>query len=87
MDHETEELQDMIAYPFKIAQSKGFWERDNKEVNKKKFIINLVDVKENLYLDVLILRWLEASSCWVAFASFLSFDATTIAAGHKGSAR
>lgn len=56
MDHETEELQDMIAYPFKIAKSKGFWERDNKEVNKKKFIINLVDVKENLYLDVLILR-------------------------------
>lgn len=32
-----------------------------------------------LYLDVLILKFPEARSCWTAFDSFLSFDATTIA--------
>lgn len=31
------------------------------------------------YLVVLILKFLEARSCWTEFANFLSFDATTIA--------
>lgn len=38
---------------------------------------------EIFYLEVLILKWLEANSCWTAFANFLSFDATTIAAKQK----
>lgn len=38
--------------------------------------MNLVKI---IYLDVLILKWLEVSNCCTAFANFLSFDATTIA--------
>lgn len=43
-----------------------------------------MELENTLYLEVLILKWEEASSCWVAFANFLSFDATTIAAQAKG---
>jgi len=32
------------------------------------------------YLDVLILKFGEANSCWIELANFLSLDATTIAA-------
>jgi len=40
-----------------------------------------------VYLEVLILKWDEANSCWAACANFLSFDATTIAANAKGNKR
>lgn len=56
--------------------------REEEEDRGRLYAFNLIDSKyldEILYLDVFILRFLEARSCWTAFAIFLSFDATTIA--------
>lgn len=53
------------------------WKRNSGILHMK--LIPYHEPSEIIYLDVLILRWLEASSCWTAFANFLSFDATTIA--------
>ena len=48
----------------------------------KLIIISLVmkPWDRHFYLDVLILKFGEANSCWTELANFLSLDATTIAA-------